>query len=157
MPLLRLLAVFIVVPLIEVVLFIEVGEAIGALWTVLLCLLTAAAGAFLVRRQGLATMAAARREMDLGHLPAAAAFHGICLVFAGALLLVPGFFTDTVGFLLLLPPFRHAVRRWLASRIAVADVRVRRTPGGPVVDGEWEVVRDPSEPPRDPRLDPPRR
>lgn len=157
MPLVVLLGTFLAVPLLEVVLFIEVGDAIGALWTVLACLLTAAAGAVLVRRQGLATMAAARREMEAGRVPAAAAFDGICLVFAGALLLVPGFFTDAVGFLLLLPPVRHGLRAWLARRVVASGVHVRRGPGGTVVDGEWEVVRDPGEPPVDPRLGPPRR
>ena len=156
MPLL-LFGLFLAVPLIEVVLFIQVGGAIGALWTVLACLATAAAGAFLVRRQGLATMASARQAMDMGRLPALEAFDGICLVFAGALLLVPGFFTDTLGFLLLLPPLRHALRTWLASRVAMVDLNVRRGPGSRVMEGEWEVVRDPAEPPRDPRLDPPRR
>jgi UPF0716 protein FxsA len=156
MPLL-LFGLFLAVPLIEVVLFIQVGDAIGALWTVLACVATAAAGAFLVRRQGLATMASARQAMDMGRVPAVEAFDGICLVFAGALLLVPGFFTDAIGFLLLLPPFRHALRAWLATRVAtMADVHVRRGPGGNVVEGEWEVVRDPAEPSRDPRLDPPR-
>jgi UPF0716 protein FxsA len=156
MPLL-IFGLFLAVPLIEVVLFIQVGDAIGALWTVLACVATAAAGAFLVRRQGLATMASARQVMDQGRLPAVEAFDGICLVLAGALLLVPGFFTDAIGFLLLLPPFRHALRAWLATRVSMADVHVRRGPGGQVVEGEWEVVRDPAEPPRDPRLDPPRR
>lgn len=155
MPLL-LFGLFIAVPLIEVVLFVQVGDAVGTLWTVLACLATAAAGAFLVRRQGLATMASARQAMDMGRVPAVEAFDGVCLILAGALLLVPGFFTDAVGFLLLLPPLRHALRGWLAARLATAEVDVRRGPGGTVVDGEWEVVRDPTDPPRDPRLGPPR-
>jgi len=155
MPLL-IFGLFIAVPLIEVVLFIQVGGAIGALWTVLACLATAAAGAFLVRHQGLATMASARQAMDQGRMPAVEAFDGICLVFAGALLLVPGFFTDALGFLLLLPPFRHALRAWLATRVTVADVQMRRGPGGNVVEGEWEVVRDPADTTHDPRLGPPR-
>ncbi len=151
MPLL-LFGLFLAVPLIEVVLFIKVGGVIGAIWTVAACLATAAAGAFLVRRQGRAPMASARRAMEQGAVPAREAFDGICLVLAGALLLTPGVGPDALGFLLLLPPLRHALRGWLAARVAVADIHVRRGPGGPVVDGEWEVVPDSAEPPRDPRL-----
>jgi UPF0716 protein FxsA len=93
--------------------------------------------------------------MNVGRMPAVEVFDGLCLVLAGGLLLTPGFFTDALGFLLLLPPLRHALRRWLAARIEVAAVQARRGPGGgAVVDGEWEVVRDPREPPREPRLPP---
>jgi len=156
MPLLPILGLLLAVPLIEVWLFIEVGGTIGASWTILACIATAAAGAALVRFQGLSVMASARTEMQAGRVPAAEAFDGVCLLLAGALLLTPGFFTDTLGFLLLVPRLRHGLRAWLARRVEVAGVRVRsgRTDGR-VVEGEWEVVEDPARPPRDqddPRL-----
>jgi UPF0716 protein FxsA len=155
MPLL-LLAVFLVVPLIEVFLFIEIGGAIGALWTVLLCVATAVAGAALVRHQGQSVMASAQQALRENRMPATEAFDGICILLAGLMLLTPGFFTDAVGFALLIPPLRHALRRYLARHVRQVDLQMRAGPGGRVVDGEWEVVNDPPRPANDSRLNPPR-
>jgi UPF0716 protein FxsA len=155
-----LLGLFVAVPLVEVYLFIKVGSAIGALPTVLACIATATAGALIVRHQGAAVMDSARRALQAGRAPAAEAFDGVCLVLAGLLLMTPGFFTDAMGFLLLVPPLRHLLRRWLAAKVEVSGFEVRRGPGGTVVEGEWEVVDEPSSGvrvPRGPRLDPPRR
>lgn len=156
MPLI-LLSLFIAVPLIEVYLFIAVGSVIGALPTVLACIATAVAGAAIVRHQGMNVMASARGALQAGRFPAEEAFDGVCLVAAGVLLMTPGFFTDTVGFLLLVPPLRHALRGWLAVRVEVQGFTTHRDG---VVEGEWEVVDEPAyrpREPRDPRLDPPRR
>lgn len=159
MPFLLALA-FIAVPLVEVYLFIKVGGLIGALPTVLACIATAVAGAALVRHQGMAVMASARGAMQAGRLPAVEAFDGACLVLAGLLLMTPGFFTDALGFLLLVPPLRRLLRTWLARHVEVSGFEVRRGPHDTVVEGEWEVVDEPSRrprDPRDPRLGPPRR
>jgi len=107
-----LFLLFILTPLIELYLLIEVGSQIGGLTTIMLCLATAALGGFLVRLQGIQMLFSARKEVAAGQVPAAAGLHGLMLVVAGLLLLTPGFFTDTIGFILLVPPFRD----WLINR-----------------------------------------
>ena len=106
--------VFLVVPIIEIDLLIQVGQVIGAGWTIFLVVLTAVIGVWLLKLQGISTLARAQQKMQENELPAREILEGMGLVVAGALLLTPGFFTDTIGFLLLLPP----TRIWLVSRIA---------------------------------------
>jgi len=108
-----LFLLFIFTPLIELYLLIEVGGQIGGLPTIMLCLATAALGGFLVRLQGIQMLFSARKEMASGHVPAESGLHGLMLVVSGLLLLTPGFFTDTIGFILLVPAFR----RWLLNRM----------------------------------------
>ena len=108
-----LFIVFLVVPLVEIWLLIEVGSVVGAIWTVMLVVLTAMIGAALVRAQGLATLSRSQAQLRAGELPAVEMFEGVALIVAGALLLTPGFFTDTVGFTLLVPP----LRRWLIRTV----------------------------------------
>jgi UPF0716 protein FxsA len=113
------LALFILTPLIEIYLFIKVGSQIGALTTVLLCVVTAIVGMALLRHQGLSTIRNVQSQMQHGELPAISMIEGMMLFFAGALLLTPGFFTDTLGFLLLIPPLRKALALWLLERSGV--------------------------------------
>ncbi len=108
-----LFLLFVLTPLLELYLLIEVGGQIGGLSTILLCLATAALGGFLVRLQGIQMLFSARREMASGHVPAESGLHGLMLVVAGLLLLTPGFFTDSIGFILLIPAFRG----WLINRM----------------------------------------
>ena len=110
------LALFILTPLIEIYLFIKVGAQIGALTTVLLCVVTAIIGMALLRHQGLSTMRNVQTQMQHGELPAIGMIEGMMLFFAGALLLTPGFFTDAIGFILLIPPLRKAIALWLLER-----------------------------------------
>jgi UPF0716 protein FxsA len=125
-----LLAAFIAVPLIEIALFIEVGGAIGLWPTLAIVVMTAIAGSGLLRHQGTATLARARRQLDNNVLPARELFDGVCLLFAGALLLTPGFFTDTVGLLLFVPAVRDMLRTFAARYVEThAEARV-------FVDGE---------------------
>ena len=114
MPLLILL--FLAVPFIEIWLLIKVGVVIGAGWTIFLVVATAVIGAALVRAQGLSTFGRIQQEMAAGRLPAEEVLQGLFLLVSGALLVTPGFFTDAVGFALLIPP----VRRFLAARLFVA-------------------------------------
>jgi len=100
---------FLLVPLAEIYLLISVGGAIGAGWTIALVVFTALAGAALVRAQGFATLARARAQLARGQPPALEMLEGLLLFAAGALLLTPGFFTDAVGFALLLPPLRRGL------------------------------------------------
>lgn len=141
MPLFLLL---VAVPVIEIALFIEVGGWIGVWWTIAIVILTAMAGTALLRAQGLAALGELQRVLHEGGNPAPTLAHGALILVAGVLLLTPGFFTDAVGFLLLAPPVRAVVIRWLAARVIVAGPRggARRHPGADpgTVDGEYEVV-----------------
>ena len=118
---LRLLLLFTVVPLIELFLLIWVGQAIGALATIVLVIVTGTLGAWLARSQGLRTLERVRQEWAGGQIPAAALVDGLLILVAGAVLLTPGILTDLAGFFLLVPQGRRQV----AHR--VADYFRRRT------------------------------
>lgn len=114
-----LLLLFLIVPLVEIYILIEVGQEIGALTTIALCVLTAVLGAGLLRWQGLETLTRAQVNLGRGQVPALEMFEGIALAFGGALLLTPGFVTDTVGFLCLIPWSRRAMIRSALRRMDV--------------------------------------
>ena len=117
MPLLLLLAIFVLVPATELYLLIEVGSEIGALSTIWLVILTALIGGWMVRQQGLAVMFRVREQLDRGEPPAIEMMEGVLLLLTGILLLLPGFITDTLGFLLLIPPLRRwLILNWLKRR-----------------------------------------
>lgn len=143
MPLLILFILFLGIPLLEVYLFVVIGGAIGVGWTIALCLATAAIGAWLVRLQGLATVGRAREALAQNRFPAAAALDGICLVIAGFFLITPGFFTDAMGFLLLVPPLRHLLQRAALSHVEIVQAGGTRRRDG-TIDGEYEVVEEPA-------------
>ena len=146
----RLFLLFILVPVIEIALFIEVGTVIGTWPTVGLIVLTAFAGSWLMRRQGLAAMRDFQARLLAGDPPGQLLAEGAMILFAGALLLTPGFFTDAAGLALLLPPVRRWLWRWLEPRITVRTAATGaawhvRT-GGTVVDGEFAEVYPGEEP-----------
>ena len=161
-----LFALFVGVPLLEIAVFVAVGGQIGLWPTLGAVVATALAGSVLLRVQGLSTLYRAREHLERGELPVRELFDGVCLVFAGALLLTPGFITDGAGLLLFLPPFRAAIRRGLASLFAArGSVHVFRAhgpnggpsggPGGApgggdkTIDGDFTVVdEDGDDPPR---------
>ena len=121
-----LLIVFLVVPLVEIYVLIEVGAVIGALPTVLACVATAILGGGLLRYQGFQTLRRAQSNMEQGQLPAMEMFEGVALAIGGAFLLTPGFVTDVAGFLCLIP--------WTRRALVVAALRrmeVRFTSNGP--------------------------
>lgn len=149
------LVIFIVIPIIEIALFIEVGEQIGLLTTLLVCFLTAVIGAGLIRMQGLSTYMTAQGRMARNELPVKEMFDGICLAFAGAVLITPGFFTDAVGFLLLVPPFRDFLREYILSRYDVktffmggtqSSPRKRQNRDSNIIDAEYERIDDDDKP-----------
>lgn len=107
-----LLLAFIIVPVVEIALLIRVGSAIGGFTTILIVIFTAILGAYLVRQQGFATLRSVQTQMNAGRVPAMEMAEGIALLFAGAVLLTPGFVTDALGFALLAPPIRRALIRW---------------------------------------------
>ena len=104
-----LFLLFISVPLLELWLLIEVGSGIGGLSTIALCLFTAALGGLLIRWQGMSTLIDAQKRMAHGEAPVDHGLHGVMIAFSGVLLFTPGFITDSIGFLLLFPPFRRLI------------------------------------------------
>ncbi len=114
-----LLLAFILVPLIEIGLFIQVGGAIGLWPTLLVVVLTAMLGTWLVRAQGAVAMGQLRGSFSQQTDPTEPLAHGAMILIAGVLLLTPGFFTDALGFALLTPPFRRAAFAYLRRRINV--------------------------------------
>lgn len=149
-----LFILFIIVPLLEIYLFIQVGDQVGALTTVALVVLTAAIGVVLLRWQGVKTLIRARERMAAGELPAQQMLEGMLLAVGGILLLVPGFFTDAIGFALLIPPLRRGIYQLVKARAVVVNVNPRRRqpPGqGDTIDGEYrrdDRDDDPTLPPR---------
>jgi UPF0716 protein FxsA len=104
-----LFGIFVVMPIVEIAVFIQAGELIGLWPTIAIVVLTAILGTSLMRVQGLQTLAKAQQELDQGEMPLGPLFDGVCILIAGILLLTPGFVTDTMGFLLLIPPLRRVI------------------------------------------------
>jgi UPF0716 protein FxsA len=146
-----LIGLFIIIPLIEIAVIIQVGEALGVVNTIGLLLLVSVVGAWLVKRQGLGVLRRIREQQKAGQIPAAAMFDGALVLVAGALLLTPGFVTDVVGLLLLLPPVRAGVRAFLRRRFT-ARVRIVR----PTAWSKSGRPPSPPYPPAEPLSDPPR-
>lgn len=111
-----LLLAFIGIPLIEIALFIEVGGVIGTPATIAIVVATAFLGAWMLRRQGVSTAQTAQAKLQRGEMPVEQAFDGMFLVFAGGLLLTPGFLTDAIGFSLFIPQVRAALRSRIVER-----------------------------------------
>ncbi|MCI2394662.1 FxsA family protein [Aliiroseovarius sediminis] len=147
-----LFALFIAVPLIEIALFIQVGGAIGLWPTLAIVVLTAIVGTQLMRAQGALAMSQLRESFGQLNDPTEPLAHGAMILFSGALLLTPGFFTDFVGFALLIPAVRRAVYHWVRARVQVQTFTMgpqdpndprRPHPHNPkddVIDGDFEDV-----------------
>ena len=114
-----LFAAFVAVVLIEIALFIVIGQAIGVLPTLLGVLLSAIIGGLVLRWQGLAVLEKMRASVSRGELPARHLADAMLIGLGGALLIVPGYFTDVIGLLLLLPPVRSLIYRALAARFKI--------------------------------------
>lgn len=110
---------FIIVPIIEITLLINVGQMIGVWYTVGLVLLSAFIGVNMLRIQSLGTLMRARQRMDQGEIPGQEMGEGIVLAVGGALLVTPGFVTDVIGFCCLIPYTRKALVRFLSQRLTV--------------------------------------
>jgi UPF0716 protein FxsA len=133
------LLIFVLSPLIELYVLIQVGSVIGALPTILLSILTAVIGGYLVRMQGLAVLVRVRSTLDRGETPALELLDGALLLLCGFALLLPGFITDAAGFALLVPPLRHAlIRRYVHLMPVHGEVVVRREDTSRrTIEGEW--------------------
>ncbi|PCH62550.1 MAG: exlusion protein FxsA [Gammaproteobacteria bacterium] len=128
-----LLVLFIVVPLIEIYFLVKVGGLIGALPTIVLVVFTAVLGTLLLRWQGLATIGRVQANLAAGQVPALEMMEGVVLVLCGVLLLTPGFFTDTLGFLCLITPLRRGLIMSVIGRFG-ATVRPAGTAAGGSAD-----------------------
>ena len=126
------LIVFMLVPIVEMWILIEVGGWIGALPTIGLVVVTATLGLSLLKRQGLSTLLSARQKMNEGSIPATELVSGVMLAVGGALLLTPGFVTDLVGFVLLIPQ----TRQWLLFKM-IDRFRDKIT-----IEGEYRSLDD---------------
>lgn len=141
-----LFLLFVAVPIIEIALFIQVGGAIGLWPTLLIVVLTAFAGTILMRAQGIMTLNRLQNALAEGKNPTDPMAQGAMILVAGVLLLTPGFFTDALGFSLLLPPVRVAIIRYLSARItsasfvATSSGPARRSPGPDTIDGDYSIL-----------------
>ncbi len=114
-----LFIIFLTIPVLEIYLLISIGSAIGAWYTILLVFGTAVLGAYMLRKQGLSTFARAQTSLNNHEMPAMEMMEGLILLLTGALLLTPGFFTDVVGFLCLIPMVRQFLVKKLISKFTV--------------------------------------
>lgn len=150
-----LLIAFIAVPLIEIALFIQVGGLIGLWPTLLIVLLTAIAGTYLVKSQGRLALSQVQESFNRVSDPTEPLVHGAMILFSGALLLTPGFFTDVVGFALLVPGIRAAAYRAIRARVKIQQFSSANTNppphhrphssrgrGGDVIDGEYTELSE---------------
>jgi UPF0716 protein FxsA len=152
-----LFVAFLAVPLIEIALFIQVGGLIGLWPTLGIVILTAILGTWLVRAQGALALNNIRQTFNELNDPTEPLAHGAMILIAGVLLLTPGFFTDAMGFALLMPPVRLAVFNYVRKRVKVQRFEMGGRPGGQpsrgydptrpqdgaVIDGEYEEVPPP--------------
>lgn len=111
-----LMAAFIVVPIVELALIIQVGSSVGVLPTLGLLIFVSIVGAWLVKFQGMGVLMRMRQQLARGQMPTEELVNGVLILVAGALMLTPGFFTDAFGLSLLIPPIRAAVRKMLSRR-----------------------------------------
>ncbi len=150
---------FLLVPLIEIGLFIQVGGLIGLWPTLGIVIITAILGTWLVRKQGALALGQLRSSFSELKDPTEPLAHGAMILVSGALLLTPGFFTDAFGFLLLIPGFRTIAYRYIRARVKVQRFEMGQRPGGParqpkgsgpVIDGDYEEVGEDQRPPKRP-------
>ena len=142
-----LLPLLLAIPVLEIWLLIRVGSIIGAGWTIFFVVFTAFLGLLLVRVQGLSTLARMQQAMLRGDLPAMEMLEGVALLFTGVLLLTPGFFTDAIGFVLLVPSLRRGLIRIVSPGLFATGRRPPPGPGGPppspqTLEGEFRREKD---------------
>jgi len=123
-----LFLLFIIVPIIEITLLIQVGQAIGAWYTVGLVVMSAFVGVNMLRYQGLSTLARAQQRANQGEIPGSEMVEGIVLAVGGALLVTPGFVTDVIGFCCLIPYTRQGLAKAMISRFTVVAMHHQQSP-----------------------------
>lgn len=129
----RLALLFVVVPILELMLLIQLGQVVGLMPTLMLVVFTGVSGAWLARAEGLRVFFQFQKELASGRLPGQALLDGISVLIGGAFLLTPGVLTDVVGFSLLFPPSRRWIQRRVRARLErqIADGTIRVVTMGP--------------------------
>ncbi len=126
----KLFLLFTIIPIIELTLLIKVGSYIGAINTILVVILTAAIGAYMVKMEGIGIMYRIQKNMQEGIFPAEEILDGAMILVAGCLLVTPGILTDIIGFSFVFPMSRMAIkrllRRYIDKKIATMNVRIHR-------------------------------
>ena len=134
----KILTIFIVVPLLEMFILIKVGNAIGAISTVFLVILTATIGITLLKYEGLATLTRLRQKLNIRERPDTELVEGIMLLVGGSLLLIPGFVTDLIGFSCLISRTRRPIAVWLVQKVTAHHERASRQSDKPrIIEGEY--------------------
>ncbi len=150
----RLLLLLIIVPIIEVYLFIQANKVIGTWPIIAIMIATAVAGSYLLRSQGVAALAKLQGSLSTGESPVKHIAHGALILVAGVVLLTPGFFTDTIGLLLLVPPVRNAIIKW-GSKAVMNNANIHVVSGGQppqpphddnTIDADFTVIDEDAEP-----------
>jgi UPF0716 protein FxsA len=135
-----LVALFIAVPLVEIYVIIQVGQAIGAWWTILLLVIDSILGSWLIRHEGSRAWRALSEALDSGRMPAKELADGALILIGGTLMLAPGFVTDAFGVLMILPVTRPLFRR-LLTRVVARRLVVFGPPGSPHFSGGGDAQR----------------
>ena len=130
---------FFSIPIIENYTLISIGQYIGTLNTVALIMLTAILGAILVRSEGISTISRIRKTVLKGESPAFELIEGGILIFSAVLLLTPGFVTDGLGLLCLMPPTRRAFAKIISTRIAILNIETPHSSRGNTIDTKFKV------------------
>ena len=136
-----LLILFLTVPLVEIAILIKIGKVIGAGYTIALVIGTAILGAALLRTQGISTLAKVQTNINRGQLPAIELIEGLILLISGVLLLTPGFFTDMLGFLALVPILRQRLAQTFLVNFIQNHINIKQTNTrtGNIIEGEhWD-------------------
>ena len=131
-----LLLIILFVPLIEIYLFIQIGGQIGAFYTILIILLTAVVGIFFVRLQGISTLKSGVTQLYQNQIPVYEMMSGAALAFAALLLIIPGFATDLIGFLLIIPITRKIIFKFFSKKYTKQKVK------DDLIEGEYEDKDD---------------
>ena len=123
--LLKLFLAFTIIPVFEIYLLIQIGSVFGVFTSIALVVFTGFLGAYLARIQGLQTLFRIQKSLREGRMPSAELLDALLIGIAGLVLLTPGFLTDTVGFVLLIPSTRNAIKSWLQSKIKTQNMSDR--------------------------------
>lgn len=135
----RLLLLFIIAPVIELALFMLLGTKLGLPYTLIIIVITAFIGAALTKSQGSKALSNFQNALAMGKIPHKEMVDGLLILIAGAVLLTPGFLTDAVGFLLLLPPARAVIRGILTEKLSK---KVQVSVGGNPLDPDFAPPTD---------------
>ena len=139
---LLLLIIFIVIPVIEISLFIEIGSFVGSFNTILLIFTTALIGVYFVRQQGISTYSKLYNQLQNQEAPIQTMFEGLVILISGILLITPGFFTDALGFLGLIPLTRVIFIKIVANSVLSRYGMKNQSPNDGSIEGDFEEIND---------------